>query len=102
MSEHLDHVIRAYKGKCCGAIHVSQIRNGVPVTNNQTKPKRPDNRFWHEPCAKEIYLHFATKGFSETSRQILRFLMPGFVYFVRERDFLEVTLGQQAHLPHPW
>ena len=93
MSEYLDHVIRAHKGKRCRAIHISHIRDSVPVTNNQTRLKLAHNRVKHEPRAKEIYLYFATKGLFELSRQLLGFLVPGFVYFVRERDLLGVTLG---------
>ena len=53
----------------------------------------PHNRVEHEPHAKEIYLHFATKGLFKTSRQLLGFAIPGLVYLVRERYLLEVTLG---------
>jgi len=41
MSECLDHVTCAHKGKRHRAIQKSHTRNSIPVTNNQTKLKRP-------------------------------------------------------------
>ena len=93
MSEYLDHVICAHKRKRCWVVHISHIRNSIPVTNNQTRLKPPHNQVKHEPRAKKFYLHFATKDAFELSRQLLGFLVLGLVYFVRERDLLEVALG---------
>ena len=93
MSECLDHPIRAYERKRCGAVHISHIPNSVPVTNNQTRPQPPHNRVRHEPHAKELYHHFTTKYLFETSRQVLGIVIPGLIYLVRERNLLVVTLG---------
>jgi len=75
VSEHLDHVIRAYKWKRW-AIKMSHTHNSIPTTCKSNDPRGP-NRDRHEPHAKEIYLHFPTKRLFETSRQLLGFCHPG-------------------------
>ena len=50
------------------------------------------------PHAKELYGHIATKNLFESRCQLVVFAARGFVEPVRERDLLEVVLGEQTNL----